>query len=58
MTRDVAGYKLSIKAMSNAAQYAFDSGLQNTITVILPLGDQYVASVVAYNSEGDSPPPL
>ena len=56
MTHDVAGYKLSIKAMSNAMQYSFDSGLQNTITVTLLLGDQYLASVVAYNSGGDSPP--
>ena len=50
------GYKIKITTLSPLTQYAFDTGPGTHLTVDLPMGKSYFATVVAYNDAGQSPP--
>lgn len=50
------GYKIIITTLSPLTQYAFETGPETRLTVDLPMGESYFATVFAYNDAGQSPP--
>jgi len=52
---DAAGYKILISTVSAKNQYAFETGPETRLTVDLPKGESYYATVIAFNSAGQSP---
>lgn len=53
---NATGYKLYVRTVSALVQYAFDVGPETRLTVDLPHGERYVATVTAYNAAGESAP--
>ncbi len=49
------GYKIKITTLSPLTQYAFETGPETRLTVDLPMGKSYFATVFAYNDAGQSP---
>ncbi|MDP3092214.1 MAG: hypothetical protein Q8N04_16195 [Nitrospira sp.] len=52
---DAVGYKILITTMSAKTQYTFETGPETRLTVDLPKGESYYATLVAFNSAGQSP---
>lgn len=52
---DAAGYKILVSTVSAKTQYAFETGPETRLTVNLPKGESYYATVLAFNSAGQSP---
>ncbi len=52
---DAAGYKIAVSTVSAKTQYAFETGPETHLTVNLPKGESYYATVLAFNSAGQSP---
>jgi hypothetical protein len=50
------GYKIKITTLSPLTQYAFETDQETRLTVDLPMGKSYFATVFAYNDAGQSPP--
>lgn len=53
---DAAGYRVYVTTVSDLVQYAFDAGPETQVTLDLPIGKEYFATVTAYNAAGESPP--
>lgn len=49
------GYKMKITTLSPLTQYTFETGSETRLTVDLPMGRSYFATVFAYNDAGQSP---
>ncbi|NOS77019.1 MAG: fibronectin type III domain-containing protein [Nitrospira sp.] len=52
---DAVGYKILISTMSATTQYTFQTGPETRLTVDLPKGESYYATLFAFNSAGQSP---
>jgi len=52
---DAMGYKILVTTMSAKIQYAFETGPETHLTVNLPKGESYYATLFAFNSAGQSP---
>jgi len=52
---DAVGYKILVSTMSAKTQYTFETGPETRLTVTLPKGESYYATVLAFNSAGQSP---
>ena len=52
---NVAGFRVYVTTVCTLVQYAFDAGRETQFRVVLPIGQQYVATVTAYNAAGESP---
>jgi len=52
---DAVGYKILISTMSATTQYTFQTGPETRLTVDLPKGESYYATLLAFNSAGQSP---
>lgn len=52
---DAAGYKILVSTMSAKTRYTFETGPETRLTVDLPKGESYYATVLAFNSAGHSP---
>ena len=52
---DAAGYKILVTTMSATTQYTFQTGPETRLTVDLPKGESYYATLFAFNSAGQSP---
>lgn len=53
---DAAGYILRISTVSDQTDYTFNTGQETRLVVDLPKGKSYLATVLAYNIAGESPP--
>jgi Fibronectin type III domain len=56
VTQDLDGYHVRITSLSTSWEYMFSAGRETMLTVNLPVGEIYAATVVAYNRAGESPP--
>lgn len=52
---DAVGYKILVSTMSATTQYTFQTGPETRLTVDLPKGESYYATLFAFNSAGQSP---
>lgn len=52
---DAIGYKILVTTMSATTQYTFQTGPETRLTVDLPKGESYYATLFAFNSAGQSP---
>lgn len=52
---DAVGYKILVTTMSAKTQYTFETGPETRLTVDLPKGESYYATLFAFNSAGQSP---
>ena len=52
---DAVGYKILISTMSATTQYTFETGPETHLTVDLPKGESYYATLLAFNRAGQSP---
>ncbi len=53
---NAAGYIVRVSAASALAHYTFKTGQETRLSVELPTGNSYIATVLAYNSAGESLP--
>lgn len=53
---DAAGYILRVSTASAQAHYTFKTGKETRLSVDLPRGESYIATVLAYNTAGESLP--
>ncbi len=53
---DAAGYTIRISNTAATAHYTFQTGQETRLTVELPKGESYIATVLAFNGAGQSPP--
>lgn len=52
---DAVGYKILVSTMSAKTQYTFETGPETRLTIDLPKGESYYATLFAFNSAGQSP---
>jgi hypothetical protein len=53
---DAAGYTIRISNAAATTHYTFQTGRETRLTVELPKGESYIATVLAFNGAGQSPP--
>lgn len=53
---DAAGYTIRISNTAATTHYTFQTGRETRLTVELPRGESYIATVLAFNGAGQSPP--